>query len=97
MTHTTPHKSWNAAQHGVHGISDAAYEQLHKRYRSHRAVFEAAAQHQSPRRHGLAGLCSAHNINPTQQDRHMAMKPKPKPSTASKPMTGKPKGGKKGC
>lgn len=56
---------WNGAQDGVHGISDAAYDKLHKIYRSHRAVFQAAAQHTSPRRHGLGMLCRQHNVDPT--------------------------------
>ena len=61
---TTTHKSWDAAQQGVHGISDAAYIKLHKKLGSHAKVFEAAAQHQSPRRHGLGLLCKAHGIDP---------------------------------
>jgi len=58
------HKSWNAAQDGVHGISETAYDKLLKKLGSHRAVFDAAVQHQSQRRHGLALLCQAHGIDP---------------------------------
>ena len=51
----------------VTGISDAAYDKLHKQYRSHRAVFEAAAQFTTPRRNGLATLCRRNGIDPVAQ------------------------------
>ena len=57
-------KSWDGLRSGVHGISETAYDKLHKKLGSHAKVFEAAAQHQSPRRHGLAVLCKAHGIDP---------------------------------
>lgn len=49
----------------VHGITDAAFEQLRKHYRSYRALFEAAAKYTTPRRHGLGKLCAEHGIDPT--------------------------------
>jgi cytochrome c553 len=48
----------------THGLTDAAFEALSKHYRSHRALFEAASKHTTPRRHGLAKLCAEHGIDP---------------------------------
>lgn len=48
----------------VHGLTDAAYEALHKIYKSHRAVFEALAKHNGVRKHGFRPLCRAHGIDP---------------------------------
>lgn len=45
-------------------ITDAAYDALLKKFKSHRAVFEALLPFNGKRTHGFRPLCRAHGIDP---------------------------------